>query len=75
MTLDKSLSGKRLKLINTNDKFTELKSGDLGTIEFILRHSDQTICEDQICIKWDNGSNLMLLVGVDQFHILGDQDE
>jgi hypothetical protein len=65
---DISLSGKRIKLINSKDPYTELKKGDLGIIEYItLNHG---FIEDQISIKWDNGSNLMLLRGIDDYEII-----
>ena len=65
---DISQSGKRIKLIFTNDKYTNLKKGDLGIIEYMtLGHG---VFEDQISIKWDNGSNLMLLGGLDKYEII-----
>lgn len=65
---DISQSGKRIKLVRSNDPYTELKKGDLGIIEYItLNHG---LIEDQISIKWDNGSNLMLLRGIDEYEII-----
>jgi len=69
---DMTLSGKRIQLIHTNDPYTELKEGDLGTIEYVMKH--ETI-EDQISIQWDNGSNLMMLVGIDEYIILDEVDQ
>jgi len=71
-TLDESLKGKRIELVYCNDPHTELKVGDKGTVEFILRQSDHRICEDQLFVDWDNGSSLILLMGKDRFKILGD---
>jgi len=69
---DFSLSNKRIQLVSTNDPYTNLKPGDLGTIEYIIRNSE--LIGDQISIQWDNGSNLMLLVGQDEYLII-DNDE
>lgn len=57
--------GKRIRLISTNDEYTSLKPGDLGTINFI----DDT---GTIFAQWDNGSNLGLLPDIDRFEILFD---
>ena len=64
---DFSLGGKRIQLINSNDPYTKLKHGDLGTIEYVIKN---TMIEDQISVQWDSGSNLMLLVGLDEYIIL-----
>jgi len=69
---DFSLSGKRIQLINTNDPYTKLKEGDLGTIEYVIRNSD--LIGDQVSIQWDSGSNLMLIIGVDQFLIMDESE-
>ncbi len=70
MTQDYTLTGKRIELIETTDSYTELKSGDQGTVEYVLHHSDENMFPSQICVNWDNGSGLMLLVGTDTFKIL-----
>ena len=57
--------GKRIRLISTNDEYTSLQPGDLGTINFI----DDT---GTIFAEWDNGSRLGLLPDVDRFEILFD---
>jgi len=64
---DYSQSGKRIKLIKTNDPYTQLIKGDLGIVEYIIKNHG--LIEDQISIKWDSGSNLMLLVGRDNYII------
>jgi hypothetical protein len=69
MTFDYALKGKRIKLIHTNDPYTELKSGDMGTIELINRLESEFI-EPQIWVKWDNGSDLMLLEGIDKYEVI-----
>lgn len=69
---DFSLSNKRIQLIKTNDPYTELKPGDLGTVEYVIRNSEAI--GDQVSIQWDNGSNLMLIIGEDQFLIIDDSE-
>ena len=61
---DFSKSGQTIELIHTDDKYTELKRGDIGTIELIKKNKD---IENQIWVSWKNGSNLMLLEGKDSF--------
>lgn len=65
---DYSLSGKRIQLIKTLDPYTKLKPNDLGTIEYVIKNKG--VIEDQISIQWDSGSNLMLLIGLDQYIIM-----
>lgn len=52
--------GNRIRLLYTNDEFTNLESGAQGTIRFI---------DDlgTIHIKWDNGSRLGLIPGIDKY--------
>ena len=52
--------GDRIRLLYTNDEFTNLESGAQGTIRFI---------DDlgTIHIKWDNGSRLGLIPGIDKY--------
>lgn len=57
--VDRSNAGRRVELISTTDPYTKLKPGDKGTYEMALRDP----WGDQHCIKWDNGSNLMLVSG------------
>lgn len=57
------LSGKRVKLVRMEDPYTNLKRGDIGTIEG----------EDDlghIYVIWDNNSRLSLIPEVDEFEIL-----
>jgi hypothetical protein len=69
MVFDYTNSGKRIKLVHTNDPYTELRPGDMGIIELVNR-SESGLVEPQVFIKWDNGSNLMLLEGLDEYEIL-----
>lgn len=50
--------GTRVKLISTEDKYTSLKSGTLGTV---FRVDDI----GTIHVKWDNGSTLGIVPEVD----------
>lgn len=60
------LKDKRIELISTTDPYTELKPGDLGTVDFV---------DDMgtIHITWDNGSQLGLVPGEDQYKIVEGQ--
>ena len=61
---DFSQSGQVIELLSTDDKYTELKRGDIGVIELIHKHND---IENQIWVRWNNGSDLMLLEGKDRY--------
>lgn len=59
MSLDYSKAGKRIKLAN----------GDLGTI--LYRFEDRgSWC---IAVKWDSGSTLSLIQGVDRYEIMDEE--
>jgi Domain of unknown function (DUF4314) len=62
--------GDRIRLDSTNDPFTKLKRGDIGTVvEFWtddLKGSDGRYIW-RMRVKWDTGSNLSLLHNVDKF--------
>ena len=55
--------GKRVKLVSTEDGYTNLKPGDMGTIT----HVDDA---GTIFADWDNGSGLGLIPGIDFFEVL-----
>jgi hypothetical protein len=61
--MDKSLSGKRVKLIRMEDPYTDLNYGDEGTI----LHTDDI---GNIQVKWDKGSSLALIPEIDEYEIL-----
>lgn len=52
--------GTRVRLIFMDDIYTKLKAGDQGTVEFV---------DDigTIHVRWDTGSGLGLVPGVDRF--------
>ena len=60
------LKGKRIELIATTDPYTNLRPGDRGTIDFV---------DDMgtIHVTWDNGSQLGLVPGEDQYKLLEDE--
>jgi len=64
MTSD--LTGKRIELIFTTDKYTDLKPGDRGIVDFV---------DDigTIHINWENGSQLGLVPGEDRYKFVKDE--
>lgn len=69
---DFSKSGQRIELMETDDLYTNLKLGSKGTIELIHKHSAM---ENQIWVRWDNGSTLMLLEGKDRYVEIEDESK
>jgi hypothetical protein len=63
---DFSLQDKRIKLIHTDDRYTELKPGDMGTIRYTFDNLDDTC----IAIEWDSGFTLSLVEGKDEYEII-----
>lgn len=64
--MDKTLEGRRVRLIRCMDRYTNLPSGTLGTIVFV----DDV---GTLHVKWDNGSNLGLCADDgDQWEVLPD---
>jgi hypothetical protein len=62
----------RVRLIYTDDQYTKLKNGDLGTL--IEKHTDPwgaVISE----IKWDNGSSLSLIDGIDKYETVTENED
>jgi len=75
-TFDFMLSGKRIRLENTNDPYTRLKKGDEGTVELIKKNEGLKF--DQMWVQWDSGSTLMLIDETsygrdkkDEFEVIG----
>jgi hypothetical protein len=58
--------GTRIEIVDIQDQYTTLKTGDRGTVQGYTK----TPWERQINVKWDTGSNLMLLEGVDKYRVL-----
>lgn len=61
--LDKELKGKRLRLIKMNDEPNPVPDGTEGTIQFV----DDA---GTIHLKWDDGSELGVIIGLDEYLIL-----
>ena len=61
--LDKELNGKRIRLIQMNDEPNSVPAGTEGTIF----HVDDA---GTIHVKWDDGSFLGVIIGLDEYQIL-----
>lgn len=55
--------GQRVRAIKIEDPYTDIKSGDCGTINFIDDF-------DTIHVKWDSGSILGIIPGIDEYEII-----
>lgn len=51
--------GQRIELVHTSDEYTALRPGDRGTIEHV--QPIHSLGFTQVWVKWDSGSNLMLV--------------
>ena len=58
--------GDRVQIIFMNDRWTQLKAGDKGTVFKVEKSSDEAL----IWVDWDNGEQLALLEGIDEFKIV-----
>jgi len=67
VNFDTTNKGKRVELVYTNDPYTSLKPGVKGTYEGCLKQPDG---RHQHCIRWDDGSLLMMIEGVDRFNFI-----
>lgn len=63
MSLDKTNEGRRVELVFCFDQDTYLRPGARGTYQW----RNETSIATQHSIKWDDGSSLMLLDGIDAF--------
>jgi hypothetical protein len=63
MAKPNELDGKRIKLVLIDDKYTDLKPGDMGTVEFVDDIGN-------IHMKWDNGGTLALIPEIDLYEII-----
>lgn len=66
-----SLIGKRISLISTNDPFTKLRAGDIGTVTDVR---DDIWGSRIVSVAWDSGSSLSLIEGEDDFMIVASPD-
>lgn len=60
------LIGKRIKLITMFDDPNPIESGSMGTISHVGG--------DVMNVTWDNGRRLGVVIGVDKYEILEDND-
>lgn len=63
MAFDRSVEGRRVRLISTTDSYTSLKPGALGTASFI---------DDMgtLAVQWDDGSRLGMVPRADQWEFI-----
>ena len=59
----KTLVGRKVQLVNCTDEFTALAPGTQGVIDFV----DDV---GTVFVKWDNGSRLGLIPGIDQWRYI-----
>lgn len=60
--------GRRVRLVATNDAYTNLEPGDLGTVI----HVDDFAT---VFVRWDSGSSLGLIPGIDEWEVLPTVEE
>jgi hypothetical protein len=58
----------RIRLVHTSDQYTKLQTGDMGTI---ISESTDPWGDIVVSVKWDNGSSLSLIEGIDQYEKVG----
>ena len=56
--------GDKIELIETDDSWTNLKKGSIGTIFKIEKD------QDLIWVNWETGEKLALLIGIDKFKVI-----
>jgi hypothetical protein len=54
--------GDRVALVSTGDEYTNLKPGDEGIVDYISKMPPYLGGGTQVCVTWDNGSNLAMLI-------------
>ena len=57
------LVGKRIRFVFSDDQYTKLKEGDVGTVRFVDDFGT-------VHVNWDNGSSLGLLPEFDVFDVI-----
>jgi len=68
--MSEKLIGKRIKLLFTDDPYTKLKPGDMGNVLHVSQVKMAPRPFTQIWVKWDNGSSLALIQGVDSYEVV-----
>jgi hypothetical protein len=62
LELDYKLAGRRIRLIHTNDPYTELRENEGYEFDNL-----DTMC---LAIHWDTGSRLSLVKGIDRYELV-----
>jgi Domain of unknown function (DUF4314) len=57
------LVGRRIELVRCTDEYTKLEPGERGTIASVDEMGT-------VHVNWDNGSNLGLVLGEDEYRVL-----
>jgi hypothetical protein len=66
--MSQELLGRRVRLVVMRDAYTDLKPGALGTINFVDDFAT-------LFVKWDSGSGLGLVPGIDEWEVLPTVEE
>lgn len=64
------MKGDRIELVHCDDPYTQLAPGSRGTVTSVSEPLSFFNNEVQIHVKWDDGSTLSLLRGVDGYRIV-----
>ena len=65
------LVGRRIRLVDTEDPYSFLRSGDMGTITDVCDTFEDTDTPIQLWVNWDRqGSKLCLLSGIDHYELI-----
>ena len=70
MATDRTLTGRRIVFLFSDDPYTQLKQGDRGTIQY--ERYDDIFGDESIRVNWDSGSTLSLIRGKDAFTVLNE---
>lgn len=70
MSLDRTLAGRRVKLVSVDDPYTDLKPGTEGTVNFVQIMDAFDPPSTVLFVRWDTGSNLSLIEGIDRWELL-----
>lgn len=62
----------RVRLIHTSDPYTDLESGAMGTV---VGENKDPWGDTVVHIKWDDGSTLSLIEGVDTYEFISDEQK
>lgn len=64
--------GDRIELLAMPEDPCPLPAGSLGTVEYVTEHDwGGDRCFEQVSVRWDSGSSLMLSVPPDRARVIG----